>query len=106
MSIPNSAATRVSASTSGGSVAGGGISSRSAGVPTVRMKASKPAGSVTSRKRACSELTRNVWGTPLGPNTNVPAGATVTSPPTQKVISQVETGEQPQWSVGHDAPGG
>ena len=40
-----------------------------------RMNFSKPAGSVTSRKRARSELTMNVCGTSRGPYTNEPAGA-------------------------------
>jgi hypothetical protein len=57
-----------------------------AGSPTVRVNASKPAGSATSRKRAPSgELTVKVCGMPRGPKTNDPAGASMTCPPTQKV---------------------
>ena len=65
--MPYSAASLVIPSTSGGSVAAGGIASSAAGWAQLRRNASKPAGSVTSRKRACSELTKNVWGMPRGP---------------------------------------
>jgi hypothetical protein len=65
--MPYWAASLAMPSMSGGSVAGGGISSCCAGSESVHMKFSKPAGSVTSRKRACSELTVNVCGMFRGP---------------------------------------
>ena len=54
------------------------------------MKASNPAGSVTSRRHVVSELTTNVRGTPFGPYTNEPAGATLTGPSTQNVELTLE----------------
>jgi hypothetical protein len=52
------------------------------------MKASKPAGSVTSKKRASpSELTVKVCGVSWGPKTKDLTGAVVTWPSTQMVSS-------------------
>ena len=81
--MPYSAAVAISGARSDGGAAGGGIVSDGAGCPTVRMKLSKPAGSVTSRKRASGDVTTNVCGMSRGPKTNEPAGASMTSPPTQ-----------------------
>src|SRR2546430_8042965 len=49
------------------SVAGGGMARLRAGSESARMKRSKPAGSVTSRKRAWDDVTVKVWGMPRGP---------------------------------------
>ena len=76
---------------SGGAVGAGGISGAAAGAASARTKPSNPAGSVTSRKRACSELTTNVCGTSRGPNTNEPAPATTVLPSTQIVSSPSRT---------------
>ena len=62
-----------------------------AGSASARMKPSNPAGSVTSRKRASGDATTKVCGTSRGPNTNDPAGASITSPPTQNVSSPSRT---------------
>jgi hypothetical protein len=52
------------------------------------MKASKPAGSVTSKKRASpSELTVKVCGVSWGPKTKDLTGAVVTWPSAQMVSS-------------------
>src|SRR5207237_8614103 len=67
ISMPYSAARAVSRSRSGGSVGGGGMVRVGAGSLAARMNVSKPAGSVTSRKRASSETTSNVWGMSRGP---------------------------------------
>src|SRR5207253_5010823 len=87
ISMPYSAAVAANRSRLGGSVAGGGIVRLGAGSDRVRMKASKPAGSVTSRKRASDEVTVKVWGMSRGPYTNDPAGASMSRPPTQKLSS-------------------
>jgi len=72
----------------GGLLGGGGRVRDGAGSAQVRMKASKPPGSVTSRKLAPPvELTVKVCGVPWGPNTNDPVGARITWPPTQMVSS-------------------
>jgi hypothetical protein len=77
----------------GGGVSGGGGRVRDrAGSAQVRMKASNPPGSVTSKKLAPpGELTVKVCGVPWGPNTNDPAGARMIWPPTQTVSSPSRT---------------
>lgn len=76
----------------GGLSGGGGRVRDRAGSAQVRMKASNPPGSVTSKKLAPSgELTVKVCGVPWGPNTNDPAGARMTWPPTQTVSSPART---------------
>ena len=77
--MPYSAASAPSRSTSGGALGGGGKVRALAGSALERMKLSKPAGSVTSKKRAPSGAdTVNVCGTSLGPKTKDPAGARIT----------------------------
>jgi hypothetical protein len=78
---------RLMAAMSGGSVTGGGITTASAGCAKERTNSAKPPGSATSRNRAVSDETTNVCGIPRGPYTNEPGGASITSPPTQKVRS-------------------
>jgi SAM-dependent methyltransferase len=92
ISMPYSAARAVICAGSGGLAGGGGRVREWAGSAAVRMKASKPPGSVTSRKLApLGELTVKVCGVPWGPNTNDPAGARMTWPPTQTVSSPSRT---------------
>ena len=91
MSRPYSAAMAVIRPGSGGALGRGGSVRDWAGSAQERMKPSKPAGSVTSKNRAPpGELTVKVCGVPCGPNTNDPAGARTTWPPTQTVSSAVE----------------
>jgi hypothetical protein len=69
--MPYSAAMAVSWPGSGGELGGGGSVRDRAGWAQLRMKPSKPAGSVTSKKRAPpGELTVKVCGVCWGPNTN------------------------------------
>jgi hypothetical protein len=65
--MPYSVAMAVIRSGSGGGVVAGGRVRLCAGSERARMKPSKPAGSVTSRKRASGEVTVKVWGIPRGP---------------------------------------
>jgi hypothetical protein len=74
--MPYSAATAVMCSGLGTSTDAGGSVSVLAGSDNARTKSANGAGSVTIRKRASLEVTRNVCGTSRGPYTNEPAGAT------------------------------
>src|SRR5450755_2089995 len=92
MSRPYSAAMAVIRPGSGGTLGRGGSVRDWAGSAQERMKPSKPAGSVTSKNRAPpAELTVKVCGVPCGPNTNDPAGARITWPPTQTISSPSRT---------------
>jgi len=65
--MPYSAARVIMRSGSGGRLVAGGRVSVCAGSESARMKFSKPAGSVTRRKRAVGEATAKVWGMSRGP---------------------------------------
>ena len=67
ISIPYLAAVAIISSGAGGCRDGGGRVRVAAGSERVRMKPSKPAGSVTRRNRAWSEVMLKVWGTSRGP---------------------------------------
>src|SRR5204863_8327705 len=66
-SMPYSAAIAASLPTSGGWLEGGGRVSAAAGSDSARRKFSRPAGSLTTRKRASADVTLKVCGMSRGP---------------------------------------
>ena len=85
--MPYSAANLAMPSTSGGSVAGGGITSSLGGLPERADEALKARRLDHQQEPRLLGADVNVCGTSRGPYTNDPAGAVMTCPPTQKVSS-------------------
>lgn len=84
MSISCSAATALSHSRSGGPVGAGGMVSALAGSASARMTRSKSAGSVTSRKRACAEVTATCAAPHAGRRRTIPRAHRRSVPPPRR----------------------